>query len=201
MSHQPDQGKYRKERDSVDGRPGRKSALLFRSVATALPRDQRGFTLVELVLTVVLIGIIAGMASVFLRQGLNAFVSEDARADLTNQGRLAIERMAREIRMLRSRTAADLPGCCTNPSTSLNFFDISGSNITYAVAGGNTVTRNGTALASGSAVALTFSYFQQDGVTAATLATQVWSIQIDLTVTKSGESQAYRVRVHPRNIV
>lgn len=185
----------------MDGRAGRKSILVFRSVATGLPKDQRGFTLVELVLTVVLIGIIAGMASVFLRQGLNAFVAEDARADITNQGRLAVERMAREIRMLRSRTAADIPSCVPNcNAATLNFIDISGNNITYAVAGGNTVTRNGTALASGSAVALAFSYFQQDGVTAATLATQVWSIQIDLTVTKSGESQVYRVRVHPRNI-
>ncbi|WDT77127.1 MAG: type II secretion system protein [Candidatus Manganitrophus sp.] len=161
--------------------------------------DRRGFTLVELILTIVLVGIIAGMASVFLRQGLNAFIAEDARADITSQGRLAIERMAREIRMIRSRTAADLPGCCTNPSTSLNFFDISGSNIVYALAG-NTVTRNGIVLAQGSpTIALDFRHYQQDGTTLATTAAQVWSIQVDLTVTKNGESQAFRVRVHPRN--
>lgn len=162
--------------------------------------DQRGFTLVELILTIILVGIIAGMASVFLRQGLNAFVAEDARADITNQGRLAIERMAREIRMIRSRTAADLPGCCTNPSTSLSFFDTSGGNIVYAVAG-NTVTQNGIALAAGSPILLNFRYYQQDGTTLATTAAQVWSIQIDLTVTRNGESQAFRVRVHPRNFV
>lgn len=161
--------------------------------------DQRGFTLVELVLTIILVGIIAGMASVFLRQGLNAFVAEDARADITNQGRLAMERMAREIRMARSRTAADLPGCC-NAGT-LSFVNLNGIAIAYTTAAGNTITQNGTALAAGDTVVLNFSYFQQNGVTPATLATQVWSIQIDLTVTMSGESQAYRVRVHPRNFV
>jgi len=138
------------------------------------------------------------MASVFLRQGLNAFVAEDARADIANQGRLAVERMAREIRMIRSRTAADLPGCCN--ATTLSFVDLTGATITYTQAG-NTVTRNGTALAAGDAVALTFSYLQQDGTTAAALATQVWSIHIDLSVTKSGETQVYSMRVHPRNFV
>lgn len=162
--------------------------------------DQRGFTLIELVLTIILVGIIAGMASVFLRQGLNAFVAEDARADITNQGRLAIERMAREMRMIRSRTAADLPGCCTNPSTTFSFIDMSGSNIAYSLTG-NTITRNLTPLAAGDAVTVDFRHYQQDGVTLATTAAQVWSIQIDLTVTKNGESQAYRVRVHPRNFV
>ncbi|MCG3114775.1 MAG: type II secretion system GspH family protein [Candidatus Manganitrophus sp. SA1] len=168
--------------------------------AGLLIADQRGFTLIELVLTIILVGIIAGMASVFLRQGLNAFVAEDARADITNQGRLAIERMAREMRMIRSRTAADLPGCCTNPSTTFNFIDMSGSNITYAMTG-NTITRNLIPLAAGDAVTMDFIHYQQDGVTLATTAAQVWSIQVDLTVTKSGESQAYRVRVHPRNFI
>lgn len=167
--------------------------------AGLLIADQRGFTLIELVLTIILVGIIAGMASVFLRQGLNAFVAEDARADITNQGRLAMERMAREMRMIRSRTAADLPGCC-NAGT-LSFVDLNGSAIAYTTAAGNTITRNGTALAAGDTIVLNFSYFQQDGSTPATLATQVWSIQVDLTVTKNSESQAYRVRVHPRNFV
>ena len=160
--------------------------------------NAKGFTLVELVLTIVLVGIIAGMASVFLRQGLSAFVAEDARADITNQGRLAIERMAREIRTIRSRTAADLPGCCN--ATTLSFVDQTGNAITYTTAAGTTITRNGTALAAGSAVTLNFAYYQQDGVTPAAAAAQVWSIQVSLTVAKSGEQHAYRVRVHPRNI-
>lgn len=182
------------DKRGLTGRSARPVGLGFRI------ENQQGFTLIELVLTIILVGIIAGMASVFLRQGLNAFVAEDARADITNQGRLAIERMAREMRMIRSRTAADLPGCCTNPSTTFNFIDMSGSNITYSLTG-NTITRNLIPLAAGDVVTVDFRHYQQDGVTLAATAAQVWSIQVDLTVTKSGESQAYRVRVHPRNFV
>ncbi|SRR5579884_2275308 len=174
------------------GRKGRGPARAGSSTV----QSQGGFTLIELVLTLVLIGIVAGMASVLLRQGLNAYISEDARANLTGDGQLAIERMAREVRMARSRTAVDLPGCCS--AATLNFYDISGNQMIYTSSGGN-ITRNGTVLASANSVTLTFSYFQQDGITAATTATQVWSIQIDLSMTRGNESQAYRVRVHPRN--
>ncbi len=160
---------------------------------------EAGFTLVELVLVIVLLGIVSAVAAVPLMEGARIFTSGEVRADLNNQGRLAVERMAREIRMARSRTAADLPGCCS--AGTLSFVDLNGSAIAYTTAAGNTITRNGMALAAGDTVVLNFSYFQQNGVTLATLATQVWSIQIDLTVTRSGESQAYRVRVHPRNFV
>lgn len=168
----------------------------FRSLRAA--KGQRGFTLIELVLTIVLIGIVSGMGATLLHQGVNAFISEDARANLTDEGRLATERMVREIRMGRGRTAADLPGCCS--AATLNFYDIGGNQIIYTRAGA-TITRNGIVLASADAATLTFSYYQQDGATAAASAAQVWTIQIDLSLTRGVETQAFRVRVHPRNFV
>ena len=160
-------------------------------------RRHEGFTLIELVITIVLVGIMAGIGALLLREGTRAYISADVRADLTNQGRVAIERMAREIREIRSRTNADIPGCCS--ATTLSFNDIAGNPIAYDVAG-STVRRNLTALASGDAVSLSFTYYQSNGTPAVTAAT-VWVIQIDLTVTKNGESQPLRIRVHPRNFV
>jgi hypothetical protein len=45
---------------------------------------------------------------------------------------------------------------------------------------------------------LGFSYFQQSGTPAVTAA-QVWVIQVDLTLTMGGETQAFRIRMHPRS--
>ncbi|MEO5657580.1 MAG: type II secretion system protein, partial [Nitrospiria bacterium] len=136
--------------------------LVSETIRTAR-RGQEGFTLIELVITIVLVGIIAGVGALFLQQGVRAYISADARTDLTNQGRLAIERMAREIRTIRSRTNADIPGCCS--ATALSFYDVAGNRIDYAVAGG-TVTRNLTPLASGEAVVLGFLYYRTDGTPA-----------------------------------
>lgn len=187
--------------DGRDSGEWRKGGMLQhgpgRSSVSRIVRNEAGFSLAELVLVIVLLGIVSAMVAVPLMEGARIFTSAEVRADLTGQGRLAVERMAREIRMVRSRTAADLPGCCNNATLSFN--DTSGNNIVYTVAGGNTITRNGVPLAAGDAASLNFSYFQQNGTTAAVNATQVWTIEVNLTVTKSGESQSYRVRVHPRN--
>lgn len=168
----------------------------FRS-ANLIAQSETGFTLVELVLVILLLSIVSAVAAIPLMEGARAYISTEVRTDLTNQGRLAIERMAREIRTIRSRTAADLPGCCN--AVTLSFVDTAGNAIVYTSDGVN-ITRNGVVLASAGAVTLNFSYFQQDGVTAAGSATQVWTIQVDMTDSRGGESQAYRIRVHPRNI-
>lgn len=162
--------------------------------ALDLGRRQTGFTLIELVITIVLVGIIASIGSLLIMQGTKEYIAQDVRAGLATQGRLGIERMAREVRTIRSRTLADIPvwGAGT-----LQFTDLTGTSVTYTV-GAGTLTRNGTALAS-DVSALAMSYFQSDGVTAATAATNIWIIQITLTVTRSGESQTLRLRVHPRS--
>jgi type II secretory pathway pseudopilin PulG len=155
---------------------------------------ERGSTLVELIITIIVVGIIAGIISVLMLQGVRAFTAQDTKASITTQGRFAVERMARDIRTIRSRTAADIP---ILTAATLSFVDTAGNAIVYT-SGGGTVTRNGTALASPNATALSFSYFQQNGAVAASAA-QVWVIQIDLTFAGTDESQDFRVRVHPRN--
>lgn len=166
--------------------------------ASLIARSETGFTLVELVLVILLLGIISAVAAIPIMEGARAYTSAEVRTDLTSQGRLAIERMAREVRTIRSRTAVDLPGCCSG--TTLSFIDMAGNTITYSSDGVN-ILRNGFPLASAAAVSLNFLYYQQDGATPATLATEVWAIQIDMAATRSGETHAFRIRTHPRNFI
>lgn len=145
-------------------------------------------------MTIVLVAIIGGIIGALLLGGTQAFVSQDMKASITTQGRLAVERMVRDIRLIRSRTPVDIT---TMTAATLTFVDTSGNIVTYT-SGGGAVTRNGVALASPNATALTFSYFQQNGAVAAAAA-QVWVIQVDLTFAGTNDSQDFRVRVHPRN--
>jgi prepilin-type N-terminal cleavage/methylation domain-containing protein len=161
--------------------------------------NQKGFTLIEMIIVITVISIIAGIASIIILEGLKSYQTEVSFSDIHNQGRLAIERMAREIRMIRSATATDIS---TMTATNLQFNDVNGNtNVLFQRSGASapySIVRNGQVLAN-NVQSVSFSYYQQDGVTVAAAATQVWFIQIDLTTVNRGETLSMRVRVHPRN--
>ena len=62
------------------------------------PGRQRGFTLVEAVVVMVVTGIIAGIMVLFISRPVNSYVDSAARADLGDAADLALRRMARELR-------------------------------------------------------------------------------------------------------
>lgn len=61
-------------------------------------RSQRGFTLVEAIIVMVLTGVLAGVMVLFIRQPVQNYVDAAGRADLTDTADLALRRMARELR-------------------------------------------------------------------------------------------------------
>jgi MSHA biogenesis protein MshO len=68
------------------------------TTARPLTHKQRGFTLVEAIIVMVLTGILAGVMVLFIRQPVQNYVDAAARADLTDTADLALRRMARELR-------------------------------------------------------------------------------------------------------
>jgi prepilin-type N-terminal cleavage/methylation domain-containing protein len=59
---------------------------------------QKGFTLVEMIIVIVILGIIGGITFQVVGYGVESFKKASARKDLYDQGRLALERMVREVR-------------------------------------------------------------------------------------------------------
>ena len=66
--------------------------------APSRPASVRGFTLIELVMVILVLGIIGAMVSVFMKSPVDAYLASLRRAALTDLADTATRRMARDIR-------------------------------------------------------------------------------------------------------
>ena len=74
------------------------------------PIAQQGFTLIELVMVIVIMGVIGATLAVFMRAPVDAYLDSGRRAALTDLADTAVRRMARDI-------ARALPNSLRTPST------------------------------------------------------------------------------------
>ena len=74
------------------------------------PVPQRGFTLIELVMVIVIMGVVGATLAVFMRAPVDAYVDSGRRAALTDLADTTVRRMARDI-------ARALPNSLRTPST------------------------------------------------------------------------------------
>lgn len=156
--------------------------------------SNRGFTLIELVITMTIIGIIAYVAAQAITAGTRTYFSTDYRKEALDQARVAMERMTREVRTLR-----DSSSVITSSSTRFNFTDSGGNNIDFNYANPN-ITRNGNTLATGIS-AMTFAYVRNDGTVDAVFSpANTRMIRITITATVSGENLQLESGAFLRNL-
>lgn len=163
-------------------------------------QSAKAFTMIELIVTIVIVAIIGISASKLL---VSAYQTGYTARDLTDvdwQFRVALERMAREMQSIRSATSADLT---ISPTTEITFKTVSGNTIQYALSG-NLLTRTENA---GSAIALadnvsnlSFSYHNATGASTATVA-NVRYITISFDISRGDIDSSYKTTVFPRNII
>src|SRR5687768_10975121 len=63
------------------------------------PRRHGGFTLVEMIFVVVILGIITSIGSSFVVSAVDSYRTAQVRNQLVQRGRLTLEQMSRELRM------------------------------------------------------------------------------------------------------
>jgi MSHA biogenesis protein MshO len=73
-------------------------------------KPQSGFTLIEAVMTIILLGIVAGVLAPFIAQSMTAFQDTSRRSEMTARARLALERIAREVRIAVPNTIRTVAG-------------------------------------------------------------------------------------------
>lgn len=169
--------------------------------------DQRGATLIELILAIVLIGIIAYAVTDGLLVTSKATLTANEAREATQGGRLAIDRMAREIRNVRNSRCVS-----TATATSFAFIDASNNPVTFSWTGtaGDPLLRNGDILVDRMS-ALAMTYYDNaeppNPIAGPTVCatpclavcpvTDIWSVNIDMTTESGSETMRFRSQVTP----
>jgi len=171
-------------------------------------RRERGWTLIEMVMVVVVFSIVATIGA---RLMSTMFLSYFTARDITSsdaQARVAFERMTRELRQIRTATAADLDPAS---AAQVRFIDSDGNGVCfYRDAATNRLMRSadGPATACGTTLpqplsdfvaGLNFVYYVNDGRTTTATATAVYYVTVRVNVQDNNVSDTLRATIHPRN--
>lgn len=173
--------------------------------------DNKGFTLIETVMVIVLVGIIGTIISSILFQGAKSLEAGDVRKELSSQGRLVVERASREMRLMRCTTAGNscVPQAAditTWTATDLKFVTTNYERVGLRYDAGTVKLSYGTgapavdpeyALADNVSAA-SFEYLKSDG-TPAVAVNEIWVIILNMTLASGAESVPFRASVHPRS--
>lgn len=162
--------------------------------------NKRGFTLVELVIVITIVGIAAAVAGSMLLGTIDAWTFKFNRNDIIWDGRLAIDRMTREIRAVRDNTSVT-----TASSTQFRFTDAGNKDITYSLSSTDlNRTEDGvTNLIAENVSSLAFTYYDasESPIPTPTVSptTDIRRIRINLTLTKNGQNVYLQSDSVPRN--
>lgn len=169
----------------------------------------RGFSLVEMVIVIVVVGAIFGIGAMGLGRAFESYDLARKTTDTDWQGRVALERIARELRDIRSATAADLSFPAGFPANNIRFVDIDGNSVCFVLSG-TSVQRgdDGPAAASCAtnlrpladnvvANGLNFYYYTTGGAVPGNV-TFTYYITVTLQVAEGTINETYRMTVQPR---
>lgn len=163
---------------------------------------QKGFTIIEIILSIVILGIIAGIGLPIIAEIGESQIIANRRNDLAESGRLAIDRLVREIRRIKDDTSV-----VTANSTVFQFIDIDDNTISFSLSSGVLRrTYNGTANdLAGDAASFNISYYDQSGSLISSpavspSATDIRRVRLNLGLEISGSEMNFFCDVSPRRL-
>jgi MSHA biogenesis protein MshO len=169
-----------------------------------VPAPESGFTLIEVIMTIVILGIVAALGVSMMGGSIEAYVAGRDHLDADWRARVALERMTRELRAVRTASAADLDSASAGQ---IRFNDKSGNAVCFYLVGTTLMrssdftaacgTTNPQALTDG-VNALAFSYRQNDPNAVALTPAQVRFITAQFDAPVGASVVSYRATVGVR---
>ena len=188
----------------------KKLTLLTDTVTTVFKSRREGITLIELVIGMVLIGIVALVVANALSTGITGFFVIDNRKEALDQARIAMDRMAKEMRNLKNSASVT-----TSSATQFCFTMLDGTNnnvlVNYSYVDPDIKRKEagdvacppgeGQTLATKIAASFSFAYIQANGTEGSTFSSVTTKrIRIIIPCTISSETVTLETEVWPRNL-
>jgi Tfp pilus assembly protein PilW len=165
--------------------------------------NRKALTLIEVILTLVILSIVIWIGIASMLSGIDTWSFFTQRKDILNDGRMALDRMLREIRMTKDTTSVT-----TANSTTFRFMDMNSNDIAFSINSGTiNRTENGTTNGLLSNVSsLTFVYYDANDAVITTPVvvpseTDIRRIRVAISLSK-GTSDTLNLQsdVSPRNL-
>lgn len=166
--------------------------------------SEKGFSLMELIMVIITVGIISAVIAPIFTWGFQAFFSARNLSAMSGGGELAMDRMSRELRAVDP--SADFDSSVLPGTTQIKFRQYNGTAqaawVTYSLSG-TSLMRNSDLLAPGVA-SFNLYYFQSDGTALSpplTLvqANSIWLVRIILGLSTTQASESLRTTVYLRS--
>ena len=169
---------------------------------------QKGFTLIELVLSMTLLGIVAVTAGMLIYQGTRSFEALSDQKEVTQRATLALERVSRELRVMKCTTSGNscAPSGTDVPvmtSTELRFFNSFLEGRGLRLDGTSLMLREGAGAADPEYVlaagvsSFAFEYLKANGAAAGAVS-EIWTVNANMAFTSGQAALDVKASVHPR---
>lgn len=161
-------------------------------------KKTRGLTLIEIVITTAVVGIIVAVSSMYIVEVIRLWNFMFFRNEVVSQARISLMRMTREIRQVYNQSSI------LSAEISRFYFNINNTtSIDYNIVGNN-LMRNNDTLATG-ITNLTFVYYNNTSTsggipTPVADTSQIYLINITLEVESGTQKKLLRAYVFPRNL-
>ena len=166
---------------------------------------QRGFTLIEIIVVIVILSIVAAISINFLVSSLRVYTMTVNQKTLFDEGKLALERMCRDIRDAQSISVPNTGSSgasITFVRTHATFYDGAGNTITFQLPiNTNTLQKQNLSYTGGTTPTLAQNVTPFTVTRGAPATNNLNEIQLQLTLSLStGENVTLQTRVYPKNL-